>query len=70
MVLLSLAKSADLLKIPFDRKKLKQRRERIDRLVKGELIGGATREAVQAAQSAAAMAAIMPAMTAATVASH
>ena len=70
VVLLSLAKSADLLKIPFDRQKLKQRRERIDRLIKGELIGGATREAVQAAQSAAAMAAMMPAITAATVASH
>ena len=70
VVLLSLASSAGLLKIPFDRKKLKQRKQRIARLIDGELTGRATREAIQAAQSAAVIAATMPAIMAATVASH
>ena len=70
VVLLSLANSAGLLKIPFDRKKLKQRKQRIARLIDGELTGRATREAIQAAQSAAVIAATMPAIMAATVASH
>ena len=70
VVLLSLANSTGLLKIPFDRKKLKQRKQRIDRLIDGELTGRATRGAIQAAQSAAVIAATMPAIMAATVVSH
>ena len=65
-ILLSLAGSADLLKIPFDKKKLKARKKRIEGITSGELLGKATKEAVQAAQAAAAMAAIMPAMVAVT----
>jgi hypothetical protein len=70
VVLLSLANSAGLLKVPFDRKKLRQRKERIERLTKGELMGRATKEAVQAAQSAAVIAATMPAIMAAATVSH
>lgn len=67
VVLISLAKSADLLKIPFDKKKLRQRKERIARLTSGEIMGKATREAVQATQAAVTVACIMPAITAAAV---
>jgi hypothetical protein len=67
-VLLSLAKSADLLKLVFDRKELKGRKERIARVVNGELTGKATREAIQAMQAAVMVAVIMPAAIAATTA--
>jgi hypothetical protein len=67
VVLLSLAKSADLLKIVFDRKKLKSRKKRIDKIVNGEIIGKATKEAVQAVQAAVMVAVIMPAIMASTI---
>ena len=67
VVLLSLANTAELLKIPFERKKLNSRKRRIKELTSGNLLGKATKEAVQAAQAAATMAAIMPAITVATV---
>ncbi len=69
VILLSLANSADLLKIPFDRKKLRGRKKRIERITNGELMGKATREAVQAAQAAVVAAATVP-MIAATSACH
>ena len=65
-ILLSLASSADLLKIPFDKKKLKARKKRIEGITSGELLGKATKEAVQAAQTAAMMAAMIPAMVVVT----
>ncbi|MFO7734337.1 MAG: GPP34 family phosphoprotein [Candidatus Aminicenantes bacterium] len=67
-VLLSLAKSADLLKLVFDRKELKGRKERIARVVNGELTGKATQEAIQAMQAAVMVAVIMPAAIAASTA--
>ena len=67
VVLLSLAKSAGLLKTCFERRELKNNKRRIEELVSGELAGRATKEAVQAAQAAAAMAAIIPAVTVATI---
>ena len=67
-VLLSLAKSADLLKLVFDRKDLRGRKERIARVVNGELTGKATQEAIQAMQAAVMVAVIMPAAIAATTA--
>ena len=69
VVLVSLAHSAGLLRIPFDKKKLKGRKKRIERLVNGEVMGKATREAVQAAQAAVMVACMVPAMVAVT-ASH
>jgi len=65
-VLLSLAKSADLLKLVFDRKELKGRKERIARVVNGELTGKATQEAIQAMQAAVMVAVIIPAAAAAS----
>lgn len=63
VVLVSLADNAKLLKIPFDRKKLRSRKERIKRITSGDLMGKATKEAIEAAQAAIA-AAMVPIMVA------
>ena len=65
-VLLALANAADLLSIPFDRKELKGRKKRIKSIVNGDLIGEATKEAVEAVQAAIAAAAIVPIIAAYT----
>ena len=62
VILISLAKSADLLSIPFDKSDLKRRKERIKKIAEGEILGKAAKEVVDAAQAAIAMAAIMPAL--------
>ena len=51
-VLLSLAKSADVLKVNFDRKELKRRKKRIEQIINGEVAGKATKEAIEAMQAA------------------
>jgi len=70
VVLLSLANSADLLKVVFDKKKLKSRKKRIEKIVNGELTGKATKEAIKAMQAAVMVACIMPAIIVTTTASH
>lgn len=67
MILVSLAKSVGLLKVVFDKKELKRRKARIERIIKGEITGKAAAEAVQAIQTAILVACITPAITAATV---
>jgi len=67
IVLLSLADSTGLLKIVFDKKKLKGRKARIKQIVNGEITGKAATEAIQAMQAAVMVACIMPSITAATV---
>ena len=67
VVLISLANGADLLKIPFGKKKLKARKKRIEQLVNGEMMGRATKEAVKAAQAAVMVAGIIPAITVTTI---
>ena len=64
VVILSLANNAELLTIPFEKKKLRGRKKRIERITNGELMGKATKEAVQAAQAAVAAAAIVPCIVA------
>jgi hypothetical protein len=68
-IVLSLAHGTGMLGVHFDRKELKTRKRRIEQIANGDLIGGATREAVQAAQAAAqaAQAAIIAATVATTV---
>ncbi len=66
VTLISLAKAADLLRIPFDKKDLKKRKKRIDQIVNGEMMGKAAREAVEAAQAAVMVACIIPAVTVTT----
>ena len=70
VVLLSLTNSAELLKVTFDKKKLKSRKNRIEQIVNGEMTGKAAKEAIQAMQAAVMIACIMPALIAATTASH
>ncbi len=70
VVLLSLADSANLLKIIFDKKELKARKPRIKQLVNGELSGQATKEAIEAMQAAIMVAAVIPSIVAASTAAH
>lgn len=68
-VLLALASGADLLKIPFDKKALKQRKARIEKIVSGDMIGQAAKEVIQAVQAAVMVACVMPAMMVAVTSS-
>ena len=62
VVLVSLANSASLLNVVFDKKMLKARKARIERIVNGEITGKAAQEAIQAMQAAVMVACIMPVM--------
>lgn len=66
VVLISLAKSSDLLKIIFDKKELKKRKERIEKIINGEIVGEATKEAIQAMQAAVMVAVFVPTIVAST----
>ncbi|MGD2071136.1 MAG: GPP34 family phosphoprotein [Gemmatimonadota bacterium] len=63
--LVALAAPAGLLRVVFDRKELKRRKDRLEALTEGALLGDATKEAIQAAVVAATTAASVAA-TAAT----
>ncbi len=67
VVLVSLANSTGLLRVVFDKKKLKNRKARIKQIVNGEITGKAATEAIQAMQAAVMVACIMPVMVATTV---
>jgi Golgi phosphoprotein 3 len=67
VVLVSLAKAAGLLKIPFDKKMLKTRKARIEQIVNGEITGKAAQEAIQAMQAAVMVAVMMPAIMTTTM---
>jgi Golgi phosphoprotein 3 len=70
VVLASLANSAGVLKAVFDKKELKGRKDRIEKIVNGEVTGKATRQAIQAMQAAVMMATIMPTIIATTTATR
>lgn len=63
-VLIALAQHSGLLKTNLDKKRLKTRRQRIEAIAKGDAVGKATRQAIEAVQAAVMMAAIMPAVIA------
>jgi len=65
-ILLSLANSVDLLSIPFEKRQLKERKERIKKIVEGELLGKAAKEVVEAVQAAILVAVIVPSIVAAS----
>lgn len=67
VVLVSLAKATGLLKVVFDKKKLKGRKARIDQISNGEITGKAASEAIQAVQAAVMAACITTTLTATTV---
>ena len=52
VVLVALAHGAGILKVVFDKKKLKGRKKRLEQIAKGDVVGKATREAIQAMQAA------------------
>jgi hypothetical protein len=60
VVLISLAKSTHILPAIFDKKELKQRKERIEQLIKGEITGQATEHAIEAMQNALLIASMTP----------
>lgn len=60
VVLLSLANGSNLLNTPFDKRELKRQKKRIEQIVNGELMGKATKGAVEAAQAAVMVACLMP----------
>lgn len=62
IVLVSLARGTDMLKLVFDRKDLKARKDRIEGLVSGELTGKAAREVIEAIQAAVVVAVLIPMM--------
>jgi hypothetical protein len=62
-VLVSLAHNADVLKNVFDKKRLKSRKVRIEKIANGELIGKAATEIMQAVQAAILVTCILPAVT-------
>jgi len=68
-IVVALANSAALLPQVFTKQELKDRKQRIKQLEKGELVSKAAKEAVQAIEAAVMIAAIMPAITASTVTS-
>ena len=70
VVLLSLANSTGLLKVVFDKKKLKGRKARIKQIVNGEITGKAAAEAIQAMQAAVMVACIMPTLMTKTMSHH
>lgn len=63
VVLVALADAASLLAMVFDKKDLKSRKDRIARIVNGEVTGQATKEAIEAVQAAVFVACIMPVIT-------
>jgi len=60
VVLLSLARSANILPAVFDKKLLKSRKARIEQVVNGEVTGKAAKEAIDAMQAAIVVACIVP----------
>jgi hypothetical protein len=64
VVLISLANTAGLLKVTFDKKRLKERKERIERIVNGEITGKAAKAAIEAMQAAVMVAVIVPTIAA------
>ncbi len=67
VVLMSLMNSAGLLEMVFDKKGLKDRKVRIERIINGEATGPAAKEAIAAMQAAVMATVIMPTVTQITV---
>ncbi len=68
VVLISLAQRTGILRVVFDKKALKARKQRIEQIINGEIIGKAAGDAIAAMQAAVMAACIVPTMTATTVA--
>ncbi|MBN1362105.1 MAG: GPP34 family phosphoprotein [Sedimentisphaerales bacterium] len=62
VVLVSLAKSTNILPVVFRKKDLKARKQRLERIVNGEITGRAAKDAIAAMQAATMVACMVPAM--------
>ena len=62
VIIISLAKAGGMLNKIFPKKKLKERKIRLERLTSGQLAGKATQDAVQGVQAAIMVTAVMPAV--------
>jgi hypothetical protein len=67
VVLVSLADKTGLLRANFDKKKLKEQKKRIEEIGKGEIIGAAAQEAINAAMQAVVAASIIPVLVTTTI---
>ncbi len=66
VILISICKATGILRQLFDKKKLKEQKQRVKDISSGNLVGEATKDAVEAMQAAIMVAAIIPAVTAAS----
>jgi Golgi phosphoprotein 3 len=62
VIIVTLAQAANMLNGIFPKKKLKERKQRLEKLTSGQLAGKATKEAVEAVQAAILVCAVMPAI--------
>lgn len=69
IVLVSLAKSTDILPVVFARRELRARKKRIEQIVNGEIVGKAAKDAIAAMQAAVMVACMVPIM-ASSAATH
>ncbi len=67
LVLLSLLSKSELLKIPFDKKALKQRKNRIEEITDGHITSEAAQKAAEAAQTAIMVATMIPMLVTTTI---
>jgi hypothetical protein len=73
VALVALAHHSSVLKVVFDKKKLKERKTRIERIMNGDLSGKATAQAIQAmeaVQTAVMVAVILPTIITSSVVHH
>lgn len=68
VVLVSLLQGSGLLRKHFDKAFLKQYKDRIERIAKGDVVGEATKEVIEACQMVIVMTAILPAITSTVIA--
>jgi len=60
VVIVALTQACGMLNGIFPKKKLKERKQRLEKLTSGQLAGKATKEAVEAVQAAILVCAVMP----------
>ncbi len=60
VILISIAKQTGILRTIIDKAAMKERKDRIDKLTSGEIIGVAAKEAIEAVHAAVMVACIMP----------
>ena len=70
VTLIALANHTGLLKVHFDKKKLKAQKQRIEQIMNGDMTAKATQKAIEAMQTAILVACVMPAIMASVTVSH